>query len=380
MEVKKIVRDSNYELLRVVSMFLIVLWHVIQHAGVLENTTGVTNIIFTIIKLLIIIHVNCFMLITGYYQSKSKFQLKKVGNLIMQVWFYNIIINTILYLSKAVQYNGKTEYFLKMLFFNLDTYWYLKCYFIVYLLSPFLNILIQAIKKEDFKKMIIVIFLCFSIIPIISLGLFYESNGSTVAQYIFLYFIGAYIRKYDLNNKYFKKFNIKKKRNIYISIFICCWITNVFMHYLLIYLNGIDNTLLTYITSYISMYSFLYNNPLIIIQAISMFLFFGTLSIKSKLINKISSLTLGVYLIHEMGSVYSWLYKWIGLTQRVINQNDSIIIEVFLWAIVIFTTCSLIELLRQILFKFLEKIKNKYNLSFLKYRKVNIWQKIKLFS
>ena len=69
MVMKSKVRDSNYELLRIVSMFLIVLYHTIFHGNVLKNTTGVLNFTFTCITILTFIHVNCFIIIMGYYQS-----------------------------------------------------------------------------------------------------------------------------------------------------------------------------------------------------------------------------------------------------------------------------------------------------------------------
>ena len=39
MKVKE--RESNFELMRVISMFMIVFWHVLVHGNVLAHTTGV---------------------------------------------------------------------------------------------------------------------------------------------------------------------------------------------------------------------------------------------------------------------------------------------------------------------------------------------------
>ena len=68
------IRNSNHELMRIISMFFIVLWHCIL-AGNLTNTSNPnTSMIYTLIQLIIIIHVNSYVLVSGYYQSKSTFK------------------------------------------------------------------------------------------------------------------------------------------------------------------------------------------------------------------------------------------------------------------------------------------------------------------
>ncbi len=63
------------------SMFLIVLYHVIFHGHVIKNTTGQLQLIFEFIQLSTMIHVNIFILITGYFQSKSSFSNKFVNTI-----------------------------------------------------------------------------------------------------------------------------------------------------------------------------------------------------------------------------------------------------------------------------------------------------------
>ena len=59
--------NSNYELLRVIAMIFIVIWHVIIHGNLVERTTGAVNFVINAILLFVIVHVNIFMLLTGYY-------------------------------------------------------------------------------------------------------------------------------------------------------------------------------------------------------------------------------------------------------------------------------------------------------------------------
>lgn len=350
------IRESNYELLRIISMFFIVFGHIINHSNLLNMTTGTTNFILRVIFFFLIIHVNCFMLITGYYQSKSNFRIKKLVKLILEIAFYNLVINSILRLTGLVNYSN-VEFLTKILFYNFQSYWFIQCYIIIYLISPFLNKLIDNLDRRQFKQLILILIGCFSLFPFFTGNLFYQLDGYTVSQYIILYFIGAYIRKFQLNKNLFKKKNVYQKRMIYFSIVIVCWIFNISLFYLQDFMNGLDSNTLKRIASVIYNFKTNYSNPIVIIQSIALFLYFGTFSFKNKWINKISSLTLGIYFIHESTYMRANLYKWIEVDTGSMIYGRSILLKVFFWAIMIFVVCAIIEWLRQLLFKVISKWK-----------------------
>lgn len=352
---KRILRDSNYELLRLISMFLIVLWHVIAYGKVIENSTGITNLIFNVIMFICIIHVNSFMLITGYYQSKSKFRLSKFLSFLLQLWFYNFLINLILKLSGAVTYTN-IDFLLKTSFFNTQAHWYLRCYLIIYLLSPFLNKLVNGLDKRMFKRLIIILFLCFCLAPFLTTNLFYATDGYTVIQYIFLYFVGAYIRKYNSLDVFLSKLNITQKRFIYFMLFLFFFSINLGMHYFGQYLASLNSNTLKYVASNILTYKYNYNNPVTLLESLSIFLFFGTFQFKNRGINYLSSLTLGIYLIHQQEYIKQNLYRWIGIYTGEQVGGSEIITKVIIWAIIIFVLCAIIEMIRQLLFKAVNKL------------------------
>ena len=55
---EKKTRESNFELMRIISMFMIVLWHVIIHGRLLGSSTGLTNLIYNLLLCVFIVHVN----------------------------------------------------------------------------------------------------------------------------------------------------------------------------------------------------------------------------------------------------------------------------------------------------------------------------------
>ena len=61
---KKGVRQSNFELMRIVSMLFIIIWHIIVHGGII-NCTGTLKLVIDFIYLFTVVHVNSFVLLTG---------------------------------------------------------------------------------------------------------------------------------------------------------------------------------------------------------------------------------------------------------------------------------------------------------------------------
>ena len=88
---EKTERNSNFELMRITSMFMIVIWHFIFHSNILAKTSGTLNLIIYFIYIIVSIHVNSFVLVSGYFQYNKKFKPRKVVSLITTTWFYKLI-------------------------------------------------------------------------------------------------------------------------------------------------------------------------------------------------------------------------------------------------------------------------------------------------
>ena len=86
-------RQSNFELMRLISMFFIVIFHVIVHGKILDSSNEILHLISSIITTIIIIHVNSLVFLTGYFNiDKKEIRLKKAGKLLATTWFYKASI------------------------------------------------------------------------------------------------------------------------------------------------------------------------------------------------------------------------------------------------------------------------------------------------
>ena len=343
-------RNSSYELMRIVSMFLIVLYHIILHGKVLENCQNEgLKIIFEFIEFVTLVHVNSFILVTGYYQVESNFKQSKIWSLLNANWFYRVLI-VILLLTFNIVSIDKVSLIKEIFPINLNEYWFFKNYLLLYCLTPFINKGIEKLNKSTYQKMIIVSFIIFSIVPSVTGGSYFDNSGFTLYQFVFLYMVGAYLKKYPLSKSYI--FKVMSK-NMYKLILIFILFTCVFSNYILYkYSMSVSsvNTVLGEISSYVSRASTLYNNPFVIIQSICFFEYFGTLTIKNRYINKLASLVFGIYLIHDNNFSRGLIYAYLKINDGPI-YSYKFIFYVFFIAVLIYAICAVIEYIRQKLFK-----------------------------
>lgn len=349
-------RASNFELLRILSMFFIVLCHTIHHGNMIINCTNEgLKVILQIMILIIVVHVNSFVLITGYFQSKSEFKQSKLWSIINANWFYRVLILIIFSLLNLEVFTT-VDKFINIFPLNLEEYWFINPYLVLYCLSPFLNKFIDSLQKKDYQKLLIVLFILLSIFPYITGNRIYPNSGYTLYNFIVLYLIGAYLRRYPLKESHlFKKLSNNGFQLFTIVVFLICIIVN--------YSFGVTANSLLRKNSLFDMlgYSIIdmtiaYSNPLVIIQSIAFFSFFGTLNFRSKIVNKLSKLTLGIYMIHENPYVRKNIYKWIGIDGREI-ASYKYVLYALLAAAMIYIGCSIIEYIRQLIFKGISRFK-----------------------
>lgn len=103
-----------------------------------------------------------------------------------------------------------------------------------------------------------------------------------------------------------------------------------------------------------------YNNPIILIESIALFLYFHSLKINnkyiSKIILKIAPLTFGVYLIHEQSVLRTVLYKNI-LHTEICYHNPYGCLILIASVLLIFSICIGIEYVRKCSLAFIKKRK-----------------------
>ena len=328
------VRESNLELLRIVSMLMIIFHHYIMHGIILPcegDPTLSQSINFSDYEAILKsvnfggrFGINCFVLISGYFMIKQAANLRKILILWVQVVFYTVVLFFVTIYAcdsyrESLPIIGYSSVF--SLFFPLffGKYWFITTYVALCLISPYLNLLLTRFSKKDFQKYLFILLLC---------SLCFQ--GGVLISFIFLYSLAAYIRLYS---------PFQSRSGIFwllLTLVGCAIhiIATIFAETFTL------NSIVTKIWALIPACS-------ICVMSVCSFMFFRSLRIKpSRLINAIAATTLGIYLIHDHTEVRRVLWKYLCVCDWV--QHPYFILHCVVSVLGIFLVCSLLDYIRMV--------------------------------
>ena len=357
-------KKSSLELMRIISMLYIIFYHIILHSGFSALSIGGTRFLLVLIDAFFVVHVNSFILLTGYFQSDRQAKLSKVISVININWFYKVLcLVGIMILVKYFSFSNNIDLsfhqkITSILPFDRGENWYVNCYLLTYIFSPYLNILINKINQKQFKKLILVLFVIFSLIGTLTIGTVIPNyaGGRCILAFVLLYFVGAYLRIYPIEeSNIFMNYKEKLKKYIFLLIYIFLSLVIMLFKYASINISLYGNIYfeISEIFKFIAE-SFL--SPLVIISAISYFLFFKNMTFSSKVINFIGGTTFGIYLLHENIYISYNLYGWLRMGDHA-NGGIKLIGMIIVLGIIIFIACMIVEIIRKAIFKFFYKRK-----------------------
>lgn len=356
---KIINRNTSIELLRIISMIMIMFHHFAYHGNFEWNFNEVTlpHLWYDFILMGGKVGVDIFVLISGYFlieNTEKLFQPKKLLKFWGQVVFYSIMTYL---LSVMLRLNAfEIKQLIKVcLPITYPGWWFASTYFMLYLIHPFLNKLLHGLSKTEYQYLILMMVLCWSIIPTATTQLF-ESNS--LLWFVTLYGIAGYVNLYGGNQK------LQSKH--YFSLYFMVLIITYTVSTTFLFLGTKKEEWSTHAIDFFEI-----ERLPILLMAITLFMGFVTLKMNyHKWINMIASATFGVYLIHD-GS-YIRYYLWTNIFK--INQyQDStfLILYSILVVFILYVSCTMIDLIRK---KLVEKpymlFVNHYTYYFLKSFKI----------
>lgn len=323
-------RNSNIEILRLISMLIIVISHYIVH-----SSADVRLLPLSFNKFLLSLNIGnigtvLFMLISGYYLIDSKnIKLSKIVKLWLQVLFYSLGIYLIFILTNNQPFIFKDliKYISPI---SSNIYWFMTVYIIIYLFHSYLNILLTKLSKKEYHKLIIMLLFIFSLLGLFTTNIYYCNE---LGQCLIFYIIGAYLKIY--------KHNIFNNNKLNYLILIICIIalilSTIFYNYLDVgYLkfnsNGLYNR----------------NSIIVIMLSISIFnLFINKRVYINKFVNLLGTCTLGIYLLSEHPLMKDYLWLNIFNNKKYVYSN-SLVLHLIISVLIVYIISLLIEFLRKI--------------------------------
>lgn len=332
-----ITRNSSIELLRIVAMLMIIGHHIYRH-GKFDFPVDVITVNKLWLQFLLIggnLGNNIFVLISGYFLVKSSgVKYRKLFNLWVRAFFYAVLIYWLFVFSGLEIFSPLTALRV-MLPITKPRNWFVSTYFVMYLVHPYVNILLHSFTRDEYRKFLASVFIYWSVIPIMTNSNF---QGSLLTDFICIYSLAGYIRLWA------DDFGSRK----YI-IFGALFALVNFLLVVLVDLAALQNAFFARYTEY-----FLgMMRPFTVLSALCMLIGFKSLKIKSKAVNVIATATLGVYLLHENEFIRE-NFLWQDIFHIAQLRDNPYLIPYSLVAlVVVYIACTVIELARSKAFRIL---------------------------
>ena len=333
-------RWASLDLLRVIAMLDIVMIHFLsQDAGKegLLNSLEPDNIRFWLLwglKVFGSVGVDIFAVLSGYLCcTKKTFNNIRIIELLFTYVFYCSTITILFVVFLPNIFNGSvSEILLNCLPSFKGNYWYITCYFGLFFLMRYLNMITNSLDLKQTKKLLVLLVITYSVIPsLFNVDFFRTNGGLSLVWLVLCYLIGACIRKIDLF----------KKRSL--LLFFCFLSISYMMIVAGVIVYGQRRSYLTGNTSFI-----------FILASIMLLLYFKNKNYenrKLRVIYKYLSLaSFDVYIIHAHPLIADNIYKKIGISIGLANPVVCVLMVIII-PILIYLICAIIYSVRLLLFK-----------------------------
>lgn len=345
-------REGNFEVLRTLAMFFIVVYHCLTH-GIggaygfdIVQPICFSNLLFSDFMLVFCsIAVNLYVMISGYFLVDLSFKLSRIVRTWTIACFYSCLITVLFMIMNFIPFNiisiGKSFFPI-----STDAYWFVTQYIGLLVLSPFLAVMVRQLSYRQYLFLIICgAFICLSIIPDFPFGKRYNvAHGNSMWSFAYLFLIAGFVKHH------LKLFSKARLLLIVVILSLLTLVCEVYLGY---------NKDMAYLY-------WLNYNGLPFVLSVTVFMLVRQIRVPQNgfwnSLVKIAPYTFGVYLIHDHLLVREWL--WTKIPMR--SCCDLLFYPLIVIGICagIFVVASMIDIIRKKLFallcvdKFLMKADN----------------------
>lgn len=297
------VRDSRFELLRIIAITIIVLYHFSMHtSGEALQALSVNQIIYSLYHIGGKLGVDLFVLITGYFSIRSTFRLKKIVDLEFHVLFYTLLFLAVYLVCVVV---GVLPFSLKMVVrsvlpVSFNAYWFVTAYIGMFLFSPFINVMVSRLSMRQYMFLLAAGSVVFTLIPTFFVQ---RQLVNDLLFFIYMYLLGGFIRIYweKLDNKFSAAF----LRGAVVLLTLILWLSAVVLTVAATHVKAVNG--------HEYYFHFEYSTPVLLLALAIIMLIAKQKPYKNKMINQIAKMTFGVYLIQSNPIIATYmLWEWLA--------------------------------------------------------------------
>lgn len=323
-------RNANIELLRIISMLMVLMMHCLQSSGALE-CGGSYQLVYRLIKSFCIVAVNVFVLISGYFGSVSNFKLKNVFKIWGIVWFYSITIY-IITICMGIQTISTSSLIGAVCPLLTRKYWFVNSYLGLYIISPFLNKFLKGLTKRQTGTLLFILIVLFCVRSTFfpATWCLDSSGGYGIIWFTVLYLMAGAIKLH---------YSARVISGCYMGIY--------FGNVLIIFIGNyvLERTVGTLYAQ--KFYG--YNSLFVMIAAVALLMYILNIQPMNKsigdFVNIIAKSAFSVYIIHYSINNILWT-QLLGLQEITLNSIKGII-QVVIAVIVVYFVCTMIDFVRR---------------------------------
>ena len=334
-------RQSNYELLKIIAMVLIVICH--STIRYIDDTNpafynpidnnGIQSLLMMLFGVFGNIGNCIFVICSSYFLVESdRIKWQKVFAMLLDTWILSFI-GAIIAVFMKVGFGDMVFWIRTLAPITGRANWFVGCYILLYIIHPVLNRTIYDMNKHQLLMTTLCLIVMYSVIATIASPV--DENAyyyTELVGFILIYFITACFK--ICQNNFSKSFT---KSLIIFLVSLSILVASL-------YLSKVLAAKYQIVKETYGLF-FKMNNPIIIALSMSLFNLLSMLKIKSKTINAISSVTLIIYLIHENITVRQQIIPRIWIVLHKCFGYDYIIVLRLALAIFIFTVSLCLALI-----------------------------------
>ena len=327
-------RQSNFELLRIVAMFFIVIGHFMNQGDYYSYAGGANKCLGFFAGSASRIFVNVFLFIGIWFMVDSKFAARRLVKLYLNTWTYTFVLAIAVL---VLGFHPEMKYVATGIFpFIGKNLWFVSTYIALLLLSPWLqNILL--LNKKSLRNLVIVSFLLISgFTTVWAIKGVDDDWLNGLMWFVFTYIAIGYYKKFCL------EYHINKL--IILVLGITIYVILVYLPY--VYLIIGNNRLTALITQFCNAFIADYKSIPNFAIAFCIFEFFRQLDLGSnKYINYIASGSFATYVIHQTHVFIPVLWHDILKCDYFFKTDYSFIYSIIATCL-IYLVCLIVERLR----------------------------------
>lgn len=282
-------RDSNFELLRIVAMMLVMLVHA-NYLSLGNVTQGelhaspLTAMVRIVCEQLCIVSVNLFILLSGWFGIRPT--IKKFASLIFQILFIGLVSVEVCRLAGV---EVPVRAFNDLLYFGAS-YWFVPAYLILFCIAPVLNSFAEHASKREFAGVLAAFFALQMLFGWLTYDYGHFERGYSALSFIGLYLLAQFVRRHG-----------ERLRSLR-------WWQHLLFYMLFTAIPVAISTFGIW-TKGKELGATMYSSLFVVVASLSLFLVFDKLRFESRTVNWLASSAFAIYLVHQAPGVFGLYQK-----------------------------------------------------------------------